>query len=46
VNLGAIDEDPTTPQPAAGTITFTAPGTYHYIWVIHPCMRGTIVVTH
>jgi len=47
VNLGPIDADPTTRQPASGTVTFTAPGTYHYHYtcLIHPIMRGTIVVT-
>ena len=34
----------TTPLPASGQIKFTAPGTYHYVCLIHPFMRGTIIV--
>ena len=44
-NLGALDRDPTTPLPASGKIKFTTPGTYHYICMIHPFMRGTIIVS-
>jgi plastocyanin len=44
-NLGGLDRDPTTPLPASGKIMFTTPGTYHYICVIHPFMRGTIIVS-
>jgi plastocyanin len=43
-NLGALDRDPTTPSPASGRVMFTTPGIYHYVCVIHPFMRGTIIV--
>lgn len=43
-NLGGLDHDRTTPLPASGQIRFTAPGTYHYVCLIHPFMRGTIIV--
>jgi plastocyanin len=44
-NLGGLDRDPTTPLPASGKILFTTPGTYQYVCLIHPFMRGTIIVT-
>jgi plastocyanin len=44
-NVGGLDRDPTTPLPASGTIKFTAPGTYHFICLVHPFMHGTVVVT-
>ncbi|HEX7139871.1 MAG TPA: hypothetical protein VF219_18610 [Vicinamibacterales bacterium] len=44
-NLGALDRDPATPLPASGKAIFPTPGTYHYICLIHPEMRGTIIVT-
>jgi len=44
-NIGALDTDPTTKQiPTSGQIKFTAPGTYHFICLIHPFMHGTIIV--
>jgi plastocyanin len=43
-NTGAMDQDPTTPLPPSGTIKFTAPGTYHFVCLIHPFMHGTVVV--
>ena len=44
-NTGALDEDASTPLPPGAKITFTAPGTYHFVCLIHPFMRGTVVVT-
>ena len=44
-NLGALDRDPPTPLPASGKVIFPTPGTYHYVCLIHPEMRGTIIVT-
>jgi plastocyanin len=43
-NTGALDRDTGTPLPAIGAITFNTPGTYAYQCLIHPFMRGTIVV--
>lgn len=43
-NTGAMDQDDTTPLPSSNTITFTTPGTYRYQCLIHPFMRGTVVV--
>jgi plastocyanin len=43
-NIGALDTESGTAPPASGTVTFTAPGTYHYICVIHPFMQGTVIV--
>jgi plastocyanin len=44
-NTGGLDRDSGTPLPASGQITFTQPGTYHFICLIHPFMHGTVVVT-
>lgn len=44
-NLGGLDADATTPLPPSGKIMFSTPGTYHYVCLIHPFMRGTIIVT-
>ncbi len=33
------------PFPPTANITFSTPGTYHYICLIHPEMTGTVVVT-
>lgn len=43
-NTGALDRETATPLPAVGAIKFTTPGTYTYQCLIHPFMRGTIVV--
>lgn len=43
-SIGLMDRDATTPLPALGAITFTRAGTYRYQCLIHPFMRGTIVV--
>jgi plastocyanin len=44
-NVGVMDAVAATKTiPSSGKITFTQPGTYHYICLIHPFMRGTIVV--
>jgi len=44
-NTGALDRDSGTPSPSSGRIDFTAPGTYHFICLIHPLwMHGTIIV--
>lgn len=44
-NTGVLDRDPTTTTiPSSGKIQFNSSGTYRYICLIHPFMRGTIVV--
>jgi plastocyanin len=43
-NTGALDQDNGTPQGPSNTITFSQPGTYHYICLIHSFMHGTIIV--
>lgn len=44
-NLGALDTNPkSTTIPSSGKIDFTTAGTYHFICLIHPDMRGTIIV--
>ena len=43
-NTGVLDRDTGTPLPALGAIKFTTPGTYTYECLIHPFMRGTIIV--
>jgi plastocyanin len=43
-STGALDRDTDTPFLPAGTIKFTQPGTYHFMCLIHPFMRGTVVV--
>lgn len=45
-NVGALDRDSSTPTvPAFGAIKFTTPGTYNYQCLVHPFMRGKIIVT-
>ncbi len=44
-NTGVMDNDPSTATiPSSGKIQFNAPGTYHYVCLVHPFMTGTIVV--
>ena len=43
-NTGVLDQDSPTPPASSATITFNAPGTYHFICLIHPFMHGTVVV--
>ncbi len=43
-NTGVLDRDPTTPSPSSSKIRFTKAGTFQFICLIHPFMRGTIVV--
>lgn len=44
-NTGVLDRDPGTKQIGpSGKLKFTTRGRYHYICLIHPFMRGTIVV--
>jgi plastocyanin len=41
---GVIDRDAATPGGAENQITFSKAGTYNYICLIHPDMKGSIVV--
>ena len=44
-NTGVLDTDPASATiPSSGKIDFTTPGTYHFVCLVHPFMRGTIVV--
>jgi plastocyanin len=43
-NTGALDRDSSTPVLPSGSITFSAPGTYHFVCLIHPFMHGTVIV--
>ncbi|MDX6714777.1 MAG: hypothetical protein QOH30_1335 [Baekduia sp.] len=46
LNTGVLDGDPQSPQPQAATVTFSTPGTYQYICLVHPdTMKGQVVVT-
>jgi|SRR5579884_424776 len=42
--VGALDRDSGTPLRPSGAITFAHAGTYRFICLIHPFMRGTIIV--
>jgi plastocyanin len=44
VNTGVIDGDAASPQPNSAQVTFSKAGTYNYICLIHPDMKGSIVV--
>ena len=43
-NTGVLDRDAKTPFRPSSTIKFTKAGTYHYFCLIHPFMRGTVIV--
>jgi plastocyanin len=43
-NSGAMDQVSASPLPTSNTVTFGAPGTYTYYCMIHPFMKGTVVV--
>lgn len=44
-NTGILDRDPATPFfPTSRRIDFTTAGVYHYQCLVHPYMRGTIIV--
>jgi plastocyanin len=44
LSTGIIDQDAATPSPASSQVTFSKAGTYNYICLIHPFMKGSIVV--
>lgn len=43
-NTGVLDADPATPSPPSAKIDFTKAGVYHFVCLVHPFMRGTIIV--
>jgi len=43
-NSGALDAQPGTLPSDSAKVTFTAPGTYHFACLVHPVMRGTVIV--
>jgi plastocyanin len=43
-NSGALDNDNSTPSGNSAKVTFAAPGTYTFACLVHPVMRGTVVV--
>jgi plastocyanin len=43
-NSGALDQQPSTLPSDSAKVTFAAPGTYHFACLIHPVMRGTVIV--
>lgn len=44
-NSGGLDRGDDAPFRTQAKFTFTAPGTYHYVCLLHPFMQGTIVVS-
>jgi len=44
LNTGVLDRDAATPSPPSTQVTFSKAGTYDYICLIHPFMKGQIVV--
>jgi plastocyanin len=44
-NSGFLDVDAASPLPASTKVTFTAPGSYPLICLIHPFMTATVTVT-
>ena len=44
-NSGGLDRGDDAPLRSQAKFTFTAPGTYQYVCLLHPFMRGTIIVS-
>jgi plastocyanin len=44
LNTGVLDREAATPSPPSAQVTFSKAGTYDYICLIHPFMKGQIVV--
>jgi plastocyanin len=44
LTTGTLDRDAASPQPPSAQVTFSKAGTYDYICLIHPFMKGQIVV--
>jgi plastocyanin len=43
-NSGVLDAAAASPLPSSASVQFGAPGTYTYYCLIHPFMKGTVVV--
>jgi plastocyanin len=43
-NSGFLDAVPATPLGGSSSVTFTTPGTYQFVCLIHTFMKGTITV--
>jgi plastocyanin len=43
-NSGFLDAVPASPPAASNAVTFTTPGTYQFVCLIHTFMKGTITV--
>jgi plastocyanin len=43
-NTGFLDATPASPLPGSNAVTFTTPGTYQFVCLIHTFMKGTITV--
>jgi len=44
-NSGLLDSDEATPNPQSTQVAFAAAGTFGYICIIHPFMKGSVTVT-
>ena len=44
LNTGVLDREAASPSPPSSQVTFTKAGTYDYICLLHPFMKGQIVV--
>lgn len=44
-NSGILDRGRDTPPPSAVRVKFTKAGTYQYLCLIHPFMRGQVTVS-
>ncbi len=44
LSTGVLDRDAATPSGPSAQVTFSKAGTYDYICLIHPFMKGQIVV--
>ncbi|MBI5106051.1 MAG: hypothetical protein HZB46_13910 [Solirubrobacterales bacterium] len=45
LNTGILDDDAGSPFPKSDTVTFTKPGTYKFLCLVHPDMQGKVTVT-
>jgi plastocyanin len=43
-NSGAMDTQAATLPQSSSRVTFAAPGTYRFVCLVHPVMRGTVIV--